>query len=563
MSVSQPLPISFQHSRTPVRLLSGDYYGLDGRPVEVQVDVSPKGSPGFNIVGLPGKSTRESRERIRAAIRNAGFRFPHQDRILVNLAPAFQDKEDAVFDLPVALGILLATGQGLYPPNVAGGRTETHGTPDNGVAIDLSSLGFLGELGIEGELWPVPGALITATALRGKSARRLVVPLANADEVALLPDVEVFAARDIRDALAAIAGKLDPHRRRLRSGSRGGGAAGLDQPAADFGEIRGQEASKRALLVAAAGSHHAILCGPPGVGKTMLARRLGGVLPPLEFQESLEVTRIRSSAGLWLGGAGACGYGGTLAVGHGGALAFERPFRAPHHTVSYSGLVGGGSPPRPGEISLAHRGVLFLDELPEFPRKALEALRQPLEEGSITIARSSGSVAFPAEFILIAAFNPCPCGYLGHPRRPCHCTPFQVQAYRQRISGPLMDRFDLRVAVGPVEGADILAAGSGGARGLDSAAMRDHVAAAIRRQAARWGGGTANGRVPLARLLSTGRVSGEAQRLLAQCSERRMLSVRSFERVLRVARTIADLEESAGVERKHVEEALCYRELPG
>ncbi len=562
MSVSQFLPMPQQPARSPVRLLSGDFYGLDGRPVEVQVDVSPKGSPGFNIVGLPGKSTRESRERIRAAIRNAGFRFPHQDRILVNLAPAFQDKEGAVFDLPVALGILLATGQGLPPPEPPAEGMEPRGAEGSGTngtaAIDLSSLGFLGELGIEGELWPVPGALITATALRGRQVRKLVVPMANADEVSLLPDVEVFAARDIRDALAAIAGRLAPHRRRVRpapsSGERAAGG-----PGPDFGEIRGQEGSKRALLVAAAGSHHAILCGPPGVGKTMLARRLAGVLPPLEFHESLEVTRIRSSSGLGV----ACGLSGGFGGSAIGGLAIERPFRAPHHTVSYSGLVGGGSPPRPGEISLAHRGVLFLDELPEFPRKALEALRQPIEEGSITIARSSGSVAFPAEFILLAAFNPCPCGYLGHPRRPCHCTPFQVQAYRQRISGPLLDRFDLRVVVGPVESADILRGGDSPARGLNSQAMRERVAAAIRRQNARWGGTIPNGRVPLDRLLSAGRVAGDAQRLLAQCSERRLLSVRSFERVLRVARTIADLEESAGVEKLHVEEALCYRELPG
>jgi magnesium chelatase family protein len=523
-----------------VRLLSGDYFGLDGRPVEVQVDVSPKGNPGFSIVGLPGKSTRESRERIRTAIRNAGFRFPHQDRILVNLAPAFQEKEGAVFDLPVALGILLATGQGL--PSVP--VPVPVPVPDPGRVAptlpDLTTFGFLGELGLEGELRPVPGALLTATALRERGVRSLVVPEENADEVSLLPDVAIYAARDIHGALAALTGEHEPHRRpRLP-------AAGPQRGALDFAQVRGQEGTKRALLVAAAGGHNLLLAGSPGVGKTMLARRFPGILPPLPFEESVEATRIRSATGL-------CVRGG---------LVRERPFRAPHHTISYSGLVGGGSVPRPGEVSLAHRGVLFLDELPEFPRKALESLREPLEEGKITIARSSGSTTFPARFILLAAMNPCPCGYLGHPRRACRCSPLQVQSYRQRISGPLLDRIDIRITVGPVGSSEILRREGEGPAGMSSGWMREQVGKALRLAAARWRGEVMNARVSLDRLLADGRVAQGALEAVARVAERRALSVRAFERTLRVARTIADLEPSAALEERHLAEALSYRELP-
>jgi magnesium chelatase family protein len=532
MPPSTPAGAGTAPSRGLVRLLSGDHFGLDGRPVEVQVDVSPRGNPGFSIVGLPGKSTRESRERIRTAIRNAGFRFPHEARILVNLAPAFEEKEGAVFDLPVALGILLATGQGL--------REDPAGAARVLAAQDLARFGFLGELGLEGELRPVPGALLTATALRERGVRAVVVPSGNADEVSLLPDVTVFGARDIHEALAAIAGGLSPHERT---------SSPLPVPASrhcDFIEVRGQEATKRALLVAAAGGHNIILCGPPGVGKTMVARRLPGILPVLEFEESVEVTRVRSALGLEVKG----------------ALVRERPFRAPHHTISYSGLVGGGSPPRPGEVSLAHRGILFLDELPEYPRKALEALREPLEEGKITIARSTGSTTFPATFILVAAMNPCPCGYLGHARRVCRCTPLQIQAYRGRISGPLLDRIDLRITVGAVEPSEVLGKGPGG-KGMSTGAMREQVATARGRQSGRWGIALANGGVGLERLLAAGAFSPEALRFVGRVAERQALSIRAFERTLRVSRTIADLEGSRSVEESHVAEALSYRELPG
>jgi magnesium chelatase family protein len=281
------------------------------------------------------------------------------------------------------------------------------------------------------------------------------------------------------------------------------------------------------------------------VGKTMLAHRIPGILPDLSFEESVEVTRVRSASGL-------CVQGG---------LPVERPFRSPHHTVSYSGLVGGGSPPRPGEISLAHHGILFLDELPEFPRKALEALRQPLEEGRISIARSAGSITFPAKFILLASMNPCPCGYLGHPRRACRCTPLMVQAYRQRISGPLLDRIDLRITVGPVDSGEILRDQPGRRRGMASAQMREEVAAALRVQERRWGTGRTNSRVSLERLLAEGGVETSALRRVALMAERHALSVRAFERTLKVARTIADLADAAWVTERHVDEALCYRDV--
>ncbi len=449
--------------------------GIEALLVQVEVDVA-FGMPGLTLVGLPDASVRESRDRVRTAIRNSGFDYPAH-RITVNLSPADVRKAGSAFDLPIALGILAASS--LLPHR------------------SLEDVVILGELSLDGVIQPTRGVLPAVVAARRASISRVLLASSNAPEAAIVPGARVLAADTLADAVAIIRDPDAP--RLLPAAARPAPSAGA---ALDLHDVRGQPLACRAAEIAAAGGHHLLLSGPPGCGKTMVARRLPALLPALELDAALEVTAIHSVAGL---------------LEEGGGLVTMRPFRAPHHTISEVALVGGGPHPRPGEISLAHHGVLFLDELPEFSRRALEVLRQPLEEGLVTIARAARTARFPARFQLAAAMNPCPCGYAGHPRRECRCTPMQVRRYVERLSGPLRDRLDLTADLSPVSVADLLE----GPGGPSSAAVRERVIRARVRQAARGGAGL-NGGLPAPH--ARGALSADARRLVARAVERRPLS---------------------------------------
>lgn len=506
------------------RVASAALVGIEAAPIDVEVDFGA-GLPGCSIVGLPDAGIREGRLRIRGALENSGFKLPSR-RITVNLAPADLRKDGAAFDVPIAVGMLCASG--VVDP------------------ATLADTAFVGELALDGTLRPVRGVLPIAAWARGRSLRQLVVPPQNAAEAAVVGACDVVAPTSLTELVGFLRGEASPQAVGATNASDANRLGGIatttpapPRTTPDLAEVCGQEVARRALEIAAAGGHNLLFVGAPGSGKTMLAQRLPGILPPLTFDEALETTMVYSIAGL-LGGSG---------------MITARPFRAPHHTVSVAGLVGGGPHVRPGEISLAHNGVLFLDELLEYPRAVLEALRQPLEDRRVTIVRVRRALAYPADFMLIAALNPCPCGYLGSSARTCTCTSVAIANYRARLSGPLLDRIDLHVEV-PTLPYHELAHSS---PGETSATVRDRVATARDRQRAR--GPTWNARLTSSELSASAPLDGAGHALLERAVTRLGLSARAITRIRRVARTIADLDGSASVRSRHLAETLQYRVL--
>ena len=493
--------------------------GVDARLVEVEADIS-RGVPYFHIVGLPDPAVKESKVRVKSALANSGYNFPGNQRVVINLAPADLRKEGSGFDLPIALAILSA--QKILNKD------------------KLKEFLFFGELGLDGVLKPTPGALIYALLAKERARKKILLPLANLREASVVEGVEVYGARSLAEAVEFLNGEKELEPGFVRAEE----LFTLSEAELCLSEVRGQESAKRALEVSAAGGHNLLMIGPPGAGKTMLAQRLSGILPRLSLEEGLETTRVYSVLGL---------------LSNSQPLITRRPFRAPHHTISDAGLVGGGIYPKPGEISLAHNGVLFLDELPEFKKNVLEALRQPMESGKVTISRAQGSITYPARFMLVCAMNPCPCGYLGDSHHPCRCTPRQIQQYRARVSGPLLDRIDLQIEVPAVRYREL----AGEPKGETSEEIRQRVERAREMQKQRFKRARiyCNAQMNSRQIQKYCQIDQQGHQLLERAVDRLGISARGWSRILKVARTIADLEEGEQILPRHLSEAISYRVL--